>query len=113
MTNNKFEKTLIMPLVVALRPHGLSLPGTVPLVQQQQAIAGAVRWVTPEWDKTEYEKMQRTVDSIVTSNPGIELEKLVMKMAEAICGVIPNRNFNLTLGSFGIERKVIRKEAKR
>lgn len=111
MTNNKFEKTLIMPLVVALRPHGLSLPGTIPLVQQQQAIAGAVRWVTPEWDKTEYEKMQRTVDSIVTSNPGIELEKLVMKMAEAIRGVIPNRNFNLTLGSFGVDYKAKKKEA--
>lgn len=102
---NGFEKTLILPLVIGLRPQGLALPGTVPLAPQQQAVAGMVKWAAPEWDKAEYEKVQRTVDGTITTSPGIGVEKLVVKIAEAVHKAIPDRNFSVTIGSFGIEYK--------
>jgi len=106
----QFEKTLTMPLVVGLKPHSLSLPGTVPLVQQAQAVAGAVKWTAPEWDKAEYEKVQRKVEAVIAESSGMEIEKLIMKIAKAVCEAIPDRTFNVAIGSFGIEYKVKRKK---
>jgi len=101
----KFEKVHIIGLVLTFTPSTLALPHTVPLAQRQQAVTGVVKWTAPEWSKTEYERVQRTIDSVITACSGTDIEKVVIKIAEAVAKVIPDRNFTLSIGSFGIECK--------
>lgn len=103
----KFEKVHIMPLVLAVTPHPLAL--ATPFPQQQQAVGGVIRWTTPKWNKVEYEKIRLTVDSIMMASQGVEIEDFVMKIAEALQKIIPDRNFSVALGSFAVEYKAKKK----
>lgn len=96
-----FEKVFIMPFVLTMTPT-IALPGPAP--QQQQAVGGIIRWSTPEWSKVEYSKVQLAFDSI-KATPGIEIEEFVLKVAEVLEKILPDKNFSVALGSFAIEYK--------
>lgn len=93
----------LMPLMIPITPHTLVLPGTVPMAQRQQVIPGVLRWTTNAWSKAEYEKVQRAIE--VVGAAGMDLEDFVMKLAEAVKKVIPDREFSISVGNFGIEFK--------
>lgn len=100
-----FKKYHIMPLLLNITPTTLTLPQTVPLVQKQQAIGGLLKWEVLEWNKAEYERMQRKVETTLASSSGVDLEVCVEKLAKSIAEMIPNREFTLQLSSFLIEHK--------
>lgn len=107
----KVQKFLMMPVVVPVTPPTLALPGTRPLLQQQQAIGGGIKWSVIEWDKAEYERVQSKVTSL--SAQGISVEAFTEKLAEAMSQLLPDRDWEISIGSFGIEHKAIKKEAKK
>lgn len=96
-----FEKVLIMPFVLTMTPTIALLD---PTPQQQQAVGGIIRWSSPEWSKVEYSKVQSAFDSI-KSTSGMEIEEFVLKVAEVLEKILPDRNFSITLGTFAIEYK--------
>lgn len=106
----KFKKFLILSLVVTLRSHGLTLPGTAPLMESQETTAGAIKWPVSEWDEEEYKKMEQAVDKILRSSSGLDIMKLVRRIAEGVSEVIPGRTFSVTIGSFGIEYETVKKK---
>ena len=106
-----FKKTHLMPLVMEVTPPTLTLPNTAPVAQKRVGIGGMLRWVTPEWNKEEYERVERAVNLIMSECKGKQIEDFVMELAKAAKRIIPDRNFSINLGSFGIEHKV--KEGKK
>ena len=103
-----------MPILLNITPTPLTLPRTVPLVQRQEAVGGVLKWEIPEWNKVEYEKMQRKVTALAGSSSGIDLEMFIEKLAKEIAEMIPDREFTLQLSSFQIEHKPEKtKEAKK
>jgi len=110
---NKFDKFLVMPIVLPITPNTLVIPGTKPLYPQQQAVGGVVRWSAPDWSKSEYEKVQGKVNAI--SAQGMSIESFTMKLAELMSQLLPDRDFSVQIGSFGIEHKTkrtVKKEGK-
>lgn len=99
-----FEKVHIMPIVLTITPPALTLPG-VPMTQRQQAITGVIKWSVSDWNKAEYEKVQRRAESIMTSSSGKEIEAFITKLAMALQEILPNRSFSVSVGAFGIEHK--------
>jgi hypothetical protein len=88
----------------------------MPLTQRQEAIGGLLRWTVPEWNRLEFERVQHAVETVMASSQGMDIEVFVTKLDEAVARTIPDRDFSVQIGSFGIERKAekkIKKEAKR
>jgi hypothetical protein len=104
--NAKVEKFLVMPIVLPITPNTLVLPGTKPLYPQQQVVGGAIRWSAPEWNKAEYERVQNKINAI--SAKGIDIEVFVMKLAEMMSQLLPDREFSVQIGSFMVEYKPIK-----
>jgi hypothetical protein len=110
---NKFDKFLVMPIVVPVTPNTLVIPGTKPLYQQQQAIGGAVRWSVKEWSEAEYKMVQDRINAIKAEGT---IEAFTAKLAETVAAILPDRDFSVTVGSFDIEHKAektIKKEARK
>lgn len=108
MTISKYH---IMPLILTMTPHTLALPHTVPMAQRQEAIGGMLRWTVPEWNRLEFERVQHAVETVMASSQGIDIEVFVTKLDEAVARIIPDRDFSVQIGSFGIEYKGKKKEA--
>jgi len=110
------SKYHIMPLVLTITPQTLSLPRTTPMVQRQEAIGGMLRWTVPEWNRLEFERVQCAVETVMASSQGMDIEMFVTKLDEAVARAIPDRDFSVQIGSFGIEHKAekkIKKEARK
>ena len=114
MKESKFDKFIVMPIMVPITPSTLTIPGTRPMVERQQPIGGGIKWSVKEWDKAEYEKVQSRVNSL--SAQGMSIEAFTTKLAEMMLQVLPDRDWSVNIGSFGIEHKaekIIKKEAKK
>lgn len=101
-----FKKFFVMPLVIGLiPPTGLTLPGTVPLMQREQAIGGVLRWPVAIWDEAEFERVGKAIDSLTQASRGKGLQDYVMAVIQVVAKAIPNREFHLEVSSFGIDYK--------
>lgn len=105
---SKFEKFLVMPIVVPITPNTLALPGTKPLLERQQPIGGGIKWSVKEWDKAEYERVQSKVNTL--SAQGMSIEAFTMKLAEVMLQLLPDREWSVNIGGFGIEHKAEKKK---
>ncbi len=107
-----FEKYHVMSLLMTFTPDtGLALPGTVPLLQKQEALAGVLRWRISDWDTAEYQKVEQAVNAMTQKSLGKRLEEYAMMLAEAIAQAIPDGEFHLEISSFGIDYKPEKKES--
>ena len=108
-----FEKCHVMPLLLTFTPDtGLALPGTVPLVRKQEALAGVLRWRISEWNEAEYQRVEQAVNAVTQKSLGKRLEEYVMILAEAVAKAIPDGEFHLEISSFGIDYKPKKGELK-
>ena len=111
MNTVKVKRFLVMPLVLPMTRPTLQIPGTRPIMQQEQIIGGALRWSVPKWDKAEYERIQKAVDAFGATVKNMEISDFVDKLAAEIAWLLPDREFSVNIGSFIVEYKPIRKEA--
>ena len=109
----KVERFLVMPLVLPMTQPTLQIPGTRPVLQQQQMIGGALKWSVPEWDKAGYERIQKAVDAFGSKVKGMEISDFANKLAEEVARLLPDREFSVNIGSFIIEYKPVKKEVKK
>ena len=106
-----FEKFHVMPLLIGLTPTtGLALPGTVPLVQRQEALAGVLRWRISDWNEAEFQRVAQAVNDVTQKSLGKKLEEYIMILAEVVAKAIPNREFHLEVSNFGVDYKPEKKK---
>lgn len=106
-----FERYHVMPLLIGLTPTtGLALPGTVPLVQRQEALAGVLRWRISDWNEAEFARVAEAVNNMTQKSLGKKLEEYIMILAEAVAKAIPGREFHLEVSSFGVDYKPERRK---
>jgi hypothetical protein len=96
------QKILTMPIELDITPGSIKVPGQ----PRPQPIHGIIRWSVPDWDKAEYANILTEVNKLISTCFGKELYEVVEHLANLLEKRLPDRNFSISIGSFGIERKI-------